>query len=147
MTFRSITASLALALVVFTTACTSKGPSPSIPMESYNVSLSLSGVLMVPNQSLGTISVPQGSVGLADLAVSLAALYFQNSLNYKTCKFSPATQSTNGGVVSVSVSATCVEKGIPITEGIAVTLAPVVEPVTITPTVSSTTTTLTPPGA
>lgn len=105
-------------------ACVSKGPSPSVPMQNYDVTVSLAGPIALAPTSLGVIKVPQGATGLASLGLVFASLYLKEQTK-GNCTFTPAVETTVAGVVTASATGTCNLNGVPITETVALTVSPV----------------------
>ena len=116
-------------------SCVSKGPSPSIPFQNYDVTLSLTGPLALAPTSFGVIKVPSGSTGLASLGLIYASSYLK-AKEFKKCVFTPAVEISEGGVITASSTASCTLNGVPVVEVVALSLTPVASTETATLTVA-----------
>ena len=96
----------------------------NIPTEKKLASICLEGPISVPCTPLGEVSLPTAGAGLEAFIVLLAAPYLTQQKDMKNCLINtyPAVVDQ---VISVSVTAVCTLKGIPITQGVTVKLAPV----------------------
>ncbi len=90
----------------------------------YLASICAEGAVMIPCKPLGTLSIPTGGDAFATLIVTLAGPYLAQQAKMKSCVFTTYPESVSGAIV-VTATAACSLQGVPVTEKVTVTLAPV----------------------
>jgi hypothetical protein len=114
---------MVVALAAALTGCAAIGD--VFPTADYAASICAEGVVVVPCRDLGTIPVPEGGQSILALTVALAGPYLAQQAQLKDCVIETYPAAVGAGTIRVVATAACVLQGVPVTETVTLTLAPV----------------------
>lgn len=112
-----------LFVLLLAAGCSTLKPIIGFETERYDAVLCGTGAVTIPCKALGALDVPKGGDALVTLMVVAAGPYLAQQAALKGCLFTTYPEVVDR-TVTVSASATCKLRGVPVRELVTLTLTP-----------------------